>query len=47
LALLDMPDVFSSATRVDEAAIIIEVMLFEFTEIGERVLHPAILFRGS
>jgi hypothetical protein len=47
LALLDMPDVVSSANRVDEAAIIIEVMLFEFTEIGERVLHPAILFRGS
>lgn len=46
VALLDLPDTFSADTG-SKAASHLEVHLFEFTEIGRKVIHPALLVRGQ
>lgn len=43
-ALLDLPDAFTPDGN-SEAAAQLEVVLFEFTEIGRKVVHPALLIR--
>ncbi|HKP05417.1 MAG TPA: tetratricopeptide repeat protein [Chthoniobacterales bacterium] len=45
MALLDLPDALSNDTG-SEAASLLEVHLFEFTEIARKVIRPAILVRG-
>jgi tetratricopeptide (TPR) repeat protein len=46
VALLELPDAFSNDTD-SETGVGFEVHLFEFTEIGRKVIHPAILIRGT
>lgn len=43
-ALLDLPDTFAPDVSAETASLL-EVVLFEFTEIGRKVIHPALLVR--
>jgi hypothetical protein len=44
-ALLDLPEVFADADDRGINSTQIEIRLFEFSEIGQRLFHPALLVR--
>ena len=44
-ALLDLPEVFADADDEGINSTQIEIRLFEFSEIGQRLFHPALLIR--
>ena len=44
-ALLDLPEVFADTDGHEVSYTQIEIRLFEFSEIGQRVFHPALLVR--
>jgi hypothetical protein len=46
VALLGLPEVFADTDHDQSNSTRIEVHLFEFEEIGQRVFHPVILVRG-
>jgi tetratricopeptide (TPR) repeat protein len=46
-ALLDLPEVFADTDDHGSNSIQIEIRLFEFSERGQRVFHPALLVRGE
>jgi hypothetical protein len=45
VALLDLPEVFADADNNEINSTQIEIRLFEFSEIGQRVFHPVLLVR--
>jgi len=43
--LLDLPEVFGDVHNDVAKTALIEIRLFEFDEVGRRVVHPALLVR--
>lgn len=46
-ALLDLPEVFAAANDQEINSTQIEIYLFEFSDIGQQLVHPVLLVRGN
>jgi hypothetical protein len=47
VALLDLPEIFSSGSSQGAGVAQVDVTLFEFVDVDRRVLHPAFVIRTA